>query len=153
MALVLSADVIDAGLQRYLHSHGIDQPWGTHERFLLCLTPRANFDRMVATAQRNAASFHCDLLAVYVRQSGLSEADRQLLEAGLAKARQSGARVEVLEGDDPAETIIRYARSQGVTQIFIGHSAKKNLVTRMFGNSVSRLIREARGIDVRVFPH
>ncbi len=153
MALVLSADVIDAGLQRYLHSHGIDQPWGTHERFLLCFTPRANFDRMIATAQRNAARFHCDLLAIYVRQSGLPEADRQLLEAGLAKARANGARVEALEGDDPVETITRYARSQGVTQIFIGHNTKKNLATRMFGSPVSRLIREARGIDVRVFPH
>lgn len=153
MALVLSADVIDAGLQRYLHSHGLDQPWGTHERFLLCLTPRANLDRMIATAQRNASRFHCDLFAIYVRRSGLSEFDRQSLEAGLAKARENGARVEVLEGDDLADTILRYARSQGVTQIFIGHNTKKNLVTRMLGSSVSRLIREARGIDVRVFPH
>jgi two-component system sensor histidine kinase KdpD len=57
MALVLSADVIDAGLQRYLHSHGIEQSWGTHERFLICLTPRANFERMVATARRKCRAF------------------------------------------------------------------------------------------------
>src|SRR5438094_626236 len=63
MALVLSADVIDAGLQRYLRSHGIEQPWGTHERFLICFTPRASFERMMATARRNAARFHCDVLA------------------------------------------------------------------------------------------
>jgi two-component system, OmpR family, sensor histidine kinase KdpD len=153
MALVLSADVIDAGLQRYLHSHGIEQAWGTHERFLICLTPRANFDRMVATARRNAARFHCDVLAVYVRRPKLSDADRDLLEQGLAKARESGAQVEVLEGEDPVATIVRYARSHGVTQIFVGHSARKDLGTRMFGSPVSRLVRAARGIDVRVFPH
>jgi len=153
MALVLSADVIDAGLQRYLHSHGIEQAWGTHERFLICLTPRANFDRMVATARRNAARFHCEVLAVYVRGPKLSDADRKLLEQGLAKARESGAQVEVLEGEDPVATIVRYARSHGITQIFVGHSARKDLGTRMFGSPVSRLVRAARGIDVRVFPH
>jgi len=153
MALVLSADVIDAGLQRYLHSHGIEQAWGTHERFLICLTPRANFDRMVATARRNAARFHCEVLAVYVRGPKLSDADRKLLEQGLAKARESGAQVEVLEGEDPVATIVRYARSHGITQIFVGHSARKDLGARMFGSPVSRLVRAARGIDVRVFPH
>jgi two-component system sensor histidine kinase KdpD len=152
MALVLSADVIDAGLQRYLHSHGIEQSWGTHERFLICLTPRANFERMVATARRNAARFHCDVLAIYVRRPGLTGADRKLLEQGLAAARDAGAQVETLEGDDPVETIVRYARSHGVTQIFVGHSAKKDLGTRIFGGLVSRLVRAARGFDVRVFP-
>jgi len=153
LALVLSADVIDAGLQRYMHSHGLEQLWGTHERFLICLTPRANFERMMATARRNAARFHCDVLAAYVRQPDLSEADRKLLEQGLAKARENGAQVEVLEGEDAVETIVLYARAQGVTQIFVGHSVKKDLGTRMFGSTVSRLVRAARGIDVRVFPH
>src|SRR5262249_1585652 len=153
MALVLSADVIDAGLQRYLHSHGMEQPWGTHERFLICLTPRANFERMVATARKNASRFHCDVLAVYVRKADLPENDRKSLEQGLAKAREEGAHVDVLEGNDPVEEILKYARSHGVTQIFVGHSAKRDWGTRMFGSPVSRLVRAARGIDVRVFPH
>jgi two-component system sensor histidine kinase KdpD len=153
MALVLSADVIDVGLQRYLHAHGIEQAWGTHEKFLVCLTPRANAERMIATARRNAARFHCDVLAVYVRQPELSDADRKSLEEGLAKAREAGACVEVLEGQDPVETIVQYARSHGITQIFVGHSARKDPGTRMFGSPVSQLVRTARGIDVRVFPH
>src|SRR5215467_5644313 len=109
MALVFSADVIDAGLQRYLHQHGIEQAGGTHERLLICLTPRANFERMIATAHRNASRFHCDILAVYVRQPNLSVSDRKSLEEGLAKARSEGAQVEVLEGEQPIETILRYA--------------------------------------------
>lgn len=153
MALVLSADVIDAGLQRYLHSHGMEQPWGTHERFLICLTPRANYERMVATARRNASRFHCDVLAVYVKGTHLSAEEQKSLEEGLAKAREEGAHVEVLEGNDPIEAIVRYARSHSVTQIFVGHSARKDFGTRMFGSPVSRLVRAARGIDVRVFPH
>jgi two-component system, OmpR family, sensor histidine kinase KdpD len=153
MALVLSADVIDAGLQRYMQSHGIEQPLGMHERFLICLTPRANLERMIATARTNAARFHCDVLAIYVQQPDIPEMDRKLLENGLQKAREEGAQVAVLDGDDPVETIVRFARSHGVTQIFVGHSARKDLRARMFGSPVSRLVRAARGIDVRVFPH
>jgi two-component system, OmpR family, sensor histidine kinase KdpD len=153
MALVLSAEVIDAGLQRYLHAHKIEQAAGTHERFLICLTPRANFERMISTARRNAMRFHCDVLAVYVKQQSLPTADRTLLDQALARARTEGAYVEVLEGEDPVTTIVQYARSHNITQIFVGHSVKKDLGTRMFGSPVSRLVRAARGIDVRVFPH
>src|SRR5262250_3251567 len=116
MALVLTADVIDAGLQRYLHEHGMEQTWGAHERLLICLTPRANFDRMIATARKNASRFHCDMLAVYVKQPNLSDADRKSLERGLEKARAEGAQVEVLAGNDAIETIVQYARSHSITQ-------------------------------------
>jgi two-component system sensor histidine kinase KdpD len=153
LALVLSAEVIDAGLQRYLHDHKIEQSWGTHERFLICLSPRANFERMIATARRNASRFHCDVLAVYVKQPNLSDSDRTSLEQALARARTEGAYVEVLEGQDPIESIVQYARSHNITQIFVGHSVKKDLGTRIFGSPVSRLVRAAGGIDVRVFPH
>lgn len=153
MALVLSADVIEAGLQRYLKSHGMEQSWGMHERFLICLTPRANSEKMIASAKRSAARFHCDVLAVYVHQKGLSSADSKQLEDALDKAKTGGLQVEVLNGDDPVTSIVQYARAHGVTQIFVGHSAKRDLGTRMFGSAVSRLVREARGIDVRVFPH
>jgi two-component system sensor histidine kinase KdpD len=153
MALVLSADVIDAGLHRYLRSHGLEETWGMHERFLVCLTPRANFDDMLASARRSAARFHCDVLAVYVRQPGLSVEDRASLEQGLTQARSEGLNVEVLDGEDVVETILHFARTHGITQIFVGHSTKKDLRTRLFGSSVSRLVRAARGIDVRIFPH
>lgn len=153
MALVLSADVIDAGLRRYLQSHGIEAVWGTHERLLVCLTPGSNSERMIACASRSASRFHCDLLAVHVKQPKHSDADQKALEKALAQARAAGARVDVLEGKDPVEAIVQYARSHGVTQIFVGHSTNENWRTRLMGSFVNRLVRAARGMDVRVFPH
>jgi len=153
MALVLSADVIDAGLQRYLQSHDIEPAGRTRERFLVCLTARANADRMIASARQSAARFHCDVLAVYVRRPNSSAADQREMEENLARAREAGARVDVLEADDPVESIVQYARSHGVTQIFVGHSMKNDWRTRLWGTPVSRLIRAAEGMDVRVFPH
>jgi two-component system sensor histidine kinase KdpD len=153
MALVLSADVIDAGLQRYLQSHDIEPASHTHERFLVCLTARANTDRMIASARQSAARFHCDVLAVYVRPPNSSQAEQKEMEKKLTHARAAGARVDVLDADDPVESIVQYARSHGVTQIFVGHSMKNDWRTRLWGTPVSRLIRAAAGMDIRVFPH
>jgi len=153
MALVLSADVIDVGLQRYLRAHEIEATWRTNERFLVCLTPRANVDRMIASARQNAARFHCDVIAVSVRRQHLAATEQKEMEENLARARAAGARVEELDGDDPIEAIVQYARSHGVTQIFVGHSLRKDWRTRLWGSPVSRLIRAAEGMDVRVFPH
>jgi len=153
MALVLSADVIDVGLRRYLQAHEIEPAWRTHERFLVCITARANVDRMIASARQSAARFHCDVLAVSVRTSHQSAAEQQDMESTLARAREAGLHVDVLEGGDPLESIVQYARTHGVTQIFVGHSMKKDWRTRLWGTPVSRLIRAAEGMDVRVFPH
>lgn len=152
MALVLSADVIDAGLQRYLRSHDIEPTSPTHERFLVCLTAYANSDRMIASARQSAARFHCDVMAIYVRPPNSSEEDHRAMEEKLVSARGC-ARVDVLEANDPVESIVQYARSHGVTQIFVGHSMKNDWRTHLWGTPVSRLIRAAEGMDVRVFPH
>ena len=39
-----------------------------------------------------------------------------------------------------------------VTQIFIGHSQRTGLWSRLLGNPVDQLIRRSQGMDVRVFP-
>ena len=151
-ALLLSADVIDAGLRRYLNDHGIEAVWGTHEHVLVYLTPGADAARMLASARRAAARFHCDVQVVAVKQPELSSAEQKSLDEALAEARSTGARVDMLEGEDAVDTVAQYARAHGATQIFVGQETKRSWKTRLWGSPVSRLMRAARGMDVRVFP-
>jgi len=152
MALLLSADVIDSGLQRYLQSHGIESAWGTNERLLIYLTPQISAGPMIASARWSADRFHCDVLAVYVKQPGLSDEDQRSLDKMLAEARAAGARVDILEAEEPVDTVVQYARSHGVTQILVARRASANWWSRLFGSPVNRLVRAARGMDVRVIP-
>jgi K+-sensing histidine kinase KdpD len=108
---------------------------------------------MMASARRSASRFHCDILAIYVRPPKASAADLKEMDEIVAHAHDAGARLDVLEADDPVESIVGYARSHGVTQIFVGHSMKHDWRSRLWGTPVSRLIRAAEGMDVRVFPH
>lgn len=152
-ALLLAADVVDHQLGAYLELNGIQSSWGTQERILVCMTPRANAAAMLASGRRNADRFHGELFAVYVNQPNLTEEDRMALQRNVALARAQDAQVDILDGKDPVATIIDYAHAHGVTQIFLGHNLRRTWRARLGGSPLDQLIRGAEGMDVRVFPH
>jgi two-component system sensor histidine kinase KdpD len=153
IALLLAADVVDYQLEAYLVRHGIEQLWGAHERILVCVSPYADATKMIASGRRNADRFHGDLTVAYVRQAEISADDQSALERNLAIARDAQAHIEILDGEDPVETILQYARQHGITQVFVGHSTQERWWERYTGTPLDRLIRGANDIDVRVFPH
>jgi two-component system sensor histidine kinase KdpD len=153
MALLVAAEVVESELRGYLHSHHIEEIWGTQERILVGITPRSDARPILESGRRNADRFHGELFVAYVRQPDLSAEDEAALEKNLAIARDLAATIKVLEGQrDPARALVTFAREVGITQIFIGHSMRKGWWHQLLGNPVERLIDLAEGIDVRVFP-
>jgi two-component system sensor histidine kinase KdpD len=153
LALLVAASVIDRQLESYLRSHGMDSSWGVQERILVCVTPRSSAAQMLESGRRNADRFQGEFYVVYVNQPALSQEDRAILDQNLNYARQLGAQVEVLNGLDAAEAILKFAREKGITQIFIGHSMRQGAWRRLWSNLIERIIRSAEGIDVVVYPH
>ncbi len=153
LALLLTAEVVEAQLESYLRAHGIEPLFGTHERILVCITPRSDAMAMIASGERNKERFHGELFVVYVRQPNLSAEDQAAVDRYLTAAREAGASVEILGSSDPTAAIIEFARRNRITQIFIGHSLRRNWRDRLLGDPVQQLIRSADGMDVRVFPH
>jgi two-component system, OmpR family, sensor histidine kinase KdpD len=153
-ALLLTADVVEHQLEAYLQLHGIRSSWGTQERILVCMTPRANAAAMLASGRRNADRFHGELFAIYVTQDNLTPDDRTALSRNVMLARAQHAHVDTLESKDPIAAILGYARSHGITQLFVGHNLRHdNWRDRLTGSVLDRLIQKAEGMDVRVFPH
>ncbi|MCU1263315.1 MAG: Osmosensitive channel His kinase sensor domain [Bryobacterales bacterium] len=153
IALVLTADVIDRQLEAYLKQNGIVQYYGTQERIMVCVTPRANAARMIESGKRSADRFHGDLIVAYVSQPELSAEDKAALDRNLALARDAGAQIEMLDAEDPIDGILQFAQSRGITQIFVGHSLRRTGFGRFLKSPVDRLLEKPKGIDVRVFPH
>jgi two-component system sensor histidine kinase KdpD len=156
LALLLAAQVVEQQLQRYMDSHGIVQSWGTQERILVSTTPRSSAREMLQSAARAGLRFHGHLLAVYVKQGELTRVAQEALAENLELARNLGAEVHVIGGGsdsmDPVDEIIRFAREQRVTQLFIGQT-QQGWWKFWSRNPVDKLIREAEGMDVRIFPH
>jgi two-component system sensor histidine kinase KdpD len=142
-ALVLAADVVDQQL-------GTDTK--AQERLLVCITPRTNLCRMLDSARMTADRFHAELYAAYVTQPEITPQDREALERNLTLARAAGARVEMLDGEDPVIAILDFARKAGITQIFIGHTQRRAWLNNLTSTPVDRLLARADKIDVRVFP-
>jgi two-component system sensor histidine kinase KdpD len=153
MTLLVAAEVVERQLDAYLRTHGIEQTRGTHERILVCVTPKSNAVAMITSGRRNADRFHGELFVAYVRQLVLSRKDQEVLERNLSHARSMGAEVAILDGLDPLEAILAFARRKGVTQIFIGHSLQEGGWRRLWSSFVNRLLRSVEGIDVTIFPH
>ena len=123
--LLLTADAVERQLEQYLKAHGIQSSWGTQERVLVCMTPRANAAKMLASGRRNADRFHGELFAIYVTQPDLTAEDQLALDRNVMLARAQEAQVEILTGKDPIATILAYARSHNITQIFVGHHLRR----------------------------
>jgi two-component system, OmpR family, sensor histidine kinase KdpD len=153
IALLLAADVVDRQLEAYLEQQGLGESWGTQERILVCITPKGNPGRMLERARLLRDRFHGELFAVYVGEHELSAGDQMALERNLGIARAASAKVQLLDGENPAVTILDYARRQGVTQIFIGHRLTESWRARLIRTTADRLIHGAEGIDVKLFPH
>jgi two-component system, OmpR family, sensor histidine kinase KdpD len=154
LALLLAAQVVEHQLQHYMDTHGITQSWGTQERILVCITPRSSARHMLESGARAAQRFHGQLLAVYAKQDGLTREAEEAVDENLAYARKLGAEVHVVEGGskDPIAEIVRFAREQRITQVFIGHT-RQSAWKFWSHNPVDKLIREAEGMDVRIFPN
>ena len=153
IALLLAADVVDEQLERYLARHGIEQSWGTQERILVVLSPRANAARMLGSGVRNRDRFHGELVTAHFNRPEWSSDQRSSVEKGLEIAKDYGSEIVELDGDDMANSILEFARQRGITQIYVGHKGRETWYERAFGSSLEKLIRVAEGIDVRVFPH
>jgi two-component system sensor histidine kinase KdpD len=152
-ALLLTADVVDRQLESYLALHNVNVSWGTQERIMVCMTPRANAASMLASGRRNADRFHGELYAVYVNQPDLTPEDRTRIERNVMLAGAQAATLVILDGKDPIQVILDYARGHGITQLFVGHNLRQTWRTRLTGTLLDRLIHDADGMDVRVFPH
>ncbi|MCU1327373.1 MAG: Osmosensitive channel His kinase sensor domain [Bryobacterales bacterium] len=150
LALLVAAQVVEEQLQRYMAVHGIRQSWSTQERILVCLTPRSNARAMIESAARATRRFHGQMLAVFVRQGHLGREEAALQE-NLEYARKLGAEVHILQGSDPASVILQFARSERVTQLYIGHTQRRRW---MFcrKSPAERILQEGEGMDVRLFP-
>ncbi len=152
LALLLAADVVDQQLEAYLERQGIEQLWGTRERILVFVTPDVDARAIIASGRRNADRFQGELVVAYLSKPALTADEQAALESNLAQARAAQAHIEALDGEDEIDTLLHFARSRGITQIFVANRRRDGWRERIFGGPLDRLIQAAESMDVRVFP-
>ena len=124
------------------------------ERLLLLIGPEPSSAALIRRGRRVADGLHAECLAVYVSQSPdlreLAAPERSQLERHFNFARALRLETRVLEGRDPAQTLLAFARANGVTQIFINRSARAASRRWCAPSLVERIVNGARGLQVTV---
>ncbi len=156
LALREVAETVEKGLERQSRRAAHDSLAPDRGRVMVCMSsypPHAL--ALLRRGSRAAGRLNTDWFVVYVETPREapdridSEAQRHLHQ-NIELARELGAQVVRIKGQDPVQTILEFARSQGVGLIVIGRSSQP-WYAQLFGRSVPlRLVREAQDIDVQV---
>ncbi|MGD0880854.1 MAG: universal stress protein [Acidimicrobiales bacterium] len=154
LALRFLADETEEELLAYLRSQQKGVVWETHERILVGVTTAPGTEAIVRRAARMANRIKADLDAVHVV---VGRAAPRPEDGRLAALRQAvadvGAEWNEVHGDDPAHTIVEFAREHHVTQIVVGSSARSRWQELMGGGSIVRRISRLAApaaIDVHI---
>jgi two-component system, OmpR family, sensor histidine kinase KdpD len=153
LALLWLADRVEEGLQRYRAEHGIATPWETRERIIVGVAGERDDDAVIRRAARIAARTPgSDLLAVHViRGDGLAVGDTEKLDTQRALVTSLGGSFWQVPGEDVADTLLAFARTQNATQMVLGASRRSRFLTLVAGRSTPhRLARRAEHIDVHL---
>jgi two-component system sensor histidine kinase KdpD len=117
------------------------------ERILVCLTGRPSSAILIRRGKRVADYIHADCLAVHV---GDDTHDREAVERHMSFARNLRIETHVIQGGDVSSALAGFARTHGVTQIFIGRSAALPWWKRYRETIVQQLVRQARDMQITI---
>ncbi len=154
LALRRTADRVDEQMLAQLRQQGIEGPWPTVERILVCVGSDAHSEAVIRTAARLATTQKADWIALHLKLSDREVADRDVVrrtEKLMRLAERLGAAGTVrLNATDLGGEILGYAKRNNITQIIIGRS-KAGPIGRLLGRSLSRdLVRRAQGLSVLI---
>jgi two-component system sensor histidine kinase KdpD len=147
------AERVDADVLAYRREHGVDAPWATAERVLVCVGPSPDSARVIRAARGIAAGLRAPWIAASVEATArppLGDDDRERLESHLRLAESLGAEVVRLAGVRVPEAILEFARRRNVTRIALGKPRHPRWRDRLQGSLVDEVIRGSGDIQVNV---
>ncbi len=129
-------------------------PQGPGDRLLLLIQPDPASAALIRRGRRIADYLRADCLAVYVSptadRSHLNAEERTHLQRHLSFARGLHIDTHVLDGTDVAETLARFARDKGVTQIFVARQRERTLRSWFSEGLVQQIVNHAQDMQVTV---
>ncbi|SHI19998.1 sensor histidine kinase [Desulfosporosinus lacus] len=155
LALRYTAQRVDRQLESYRRVHGINGPWPTGEKILVCISASPFSAQVIRIAKRMTEKVQGELFAVHVetlRRFPGSEAEKDSMAKNLRLAEELGAEIIGMTGDSVAEAILETARKHNVSQIIIGKPEHTRFWEIINGSVVDKVIRQSQGISIHVIP-
>jgi len=124
------------------------------ECILILITEDPSSAALIRRGKRVADYLQAECLAVCILRDGslqnIDAAQREAVEKHMKFARNLQLEPSVLQGDDVAQTLVEFARSHKVTQIFIARPQQKKWPLALGHGLVERVVRLAHDIQVTI---
>ncbi len=158
IALRQTAEEVDEDLAEYMKEHGIRDTWQTVERVMVCISPSTSAKKLIRRGARIAKRYKCEWIVVSVDCTNLfapklTPKNKEMLDAHFKLAKQLGAEVITLTGKSVSGELSKFAQERHITQIIIGHATRTKLETVLRGSTVSKLLKQAKNIEIHVIPN
>jgi two-component system, OmpR family, sensor histidine kinase KdpD len=126
----------------------------TRERILIHITADPSAAMLIRRGRRVADYLRSDCTALFVHQtpelSQLPAEERQAIDKHLRFARSLQIETRIFRGSDVAKTVVEFAHSNQITQIFVAHS-EVGLLERLRGSNFNEnIVRLAQDLQVTV---
>ena len=155
LALRYTAHRVDRQLESYMQVHGIDGPWPTGEKILVCISASPFSAQLIRIAKRMAERVQGEWFAVHVEtlhRFPKSEAEKDSMVKNFRLAEELGAEIIALTGNSISEEILELAIKRNVSQIIIGKPEHTRFWELIHGSIVDKVIRHSHGISNSCYP-
>lgn len=127
----------------------------TDEHILVCLSSAPSNAKIIRTAAKMANAFHSEFTALFVETPDfqyMSAENKGRLRQNISLAKQLGAKIETVYGEDVPFQISEFSRLSGVTKIVIGRSStvKKSFLSKP--TLTEKLIAYSPNLDIHIIP-
>lgn len=154
LALRFLADESEEELLEHLRRHQGAVLWETSERFMVGVTAADGMESVLRRAARIAARTKAEIYAVHVASDDARAASSaQTLQNIRRVAEDVGATWVELQGGDPAQQLMEYARGAQITQIVLGASKRSRWKELTSGGSIVWKVQRlaaAESVDLHI---
>jgi two-component system, OmpR family, sensor histidine kinase KdpD len=152
MSLRITADRVDKQLREYMKEKNIPGPWKSGQRIMAAITSSSYSANLIRWVRRTAYTMGASWIVLYVETSrNLTLQEKTMLKKNFDLARELGASVLTTSDEDVVNAIIRTAKKENISQIFVGKPRKFKFFASLFKDKIiERLIHESGNIDVHV---
>lgn len=153
LALRVTADRVDAQMERWRRDEGIRGTWGVRERVLVCIGDPESGLRLVRAARRMASTHRAEWIVVHVETPATARRPQSVRDHVvdiMDFAEELGAQSALLTGLSVADEILAFARERHASRIVVGKPSRPRWRERLTGSLVDALVRRSGDIDVYV---